>query len=344
MYTHILVPLDGSERAERALPFAERIARATGSRITLLQAINATVPLGGFNDAGALSAHSMEADEAETTAYLCRVAGWPMFSGLHVETTVVTSRAAAAAILDFAQEQRADLIVMCSHGRTGAARWMLGSVADHVTRQSPVPVLVLREQGPSPLEAQKDVKQPQRIMVPLDGSLVAEAALTPAALLGLALAGPEHAELHLTLTLAPYEMDRESYPDALALEGARAYLTKVADRLCAAHPRLHSVSWSVTSGVDVAHAILRAAETGEDGENPEAARPCDLIAMATHGRSGVSRWAMGSIAERVLHGTRLPILIVRPTAVDQRNVPEAEKVESTSKRPIEGDAPWPALL
>lgn len=340
MYAHLLVPLDGSERAERAVLVAERIARATDGRITLLQVINLPMPLGAPYDAAALSAYSYEQTEAEAAAYLTRVAGWPLLEDLPVETEVVTG-APAATVLDVAREKKADLIVICSHGRTGATRWMLGSVAEHIARQSPVPVLILREQGAIPAHPHPDPTQPLRILVPLDGSLFAEAALAPAAQLILALAGPHQAALHLTLALPPYEMERANVPDTLVLDGARTYLMRAADRMRGTYPQLR-VSWSVTSDVDVAQALLRVAETGDEVSTGPGSRS-DVIAMATHGRSGIIRWALGSTTERVLHSTTLPLLIVRPAVVAKQGIP-AERRADTPQAPHEVDAPWPALF
>lgn len=328
MYHHLLVPLDGSERAERAVPVAARIARTTGARITLIQAASLPLPIGAPYDTVALSAYSMEQAEAEASAYLTRIAGWPLLSGLPVETVVVTG-APALSILDFSHEHGADLIVLCSHGRTGPARWVLGSVAAHVARQAPAPVLVLREQEPTLAPPHPDAERPLRVLVPLDGSTFAEAALVPAAELALALVGAagghpggaagrsEHAgqaAIHLSLVLPPQDLDRENLPDTLAFDGARAYLRRTADCLRETYPRL-SVTWSVASGLDVADALLRVAETGEDTAGAMPAGRSDLIALATHGRSGIVRWTLGSIADRVLQGTKLPLLMVRPTAI-----------------------------
>ncbi len=352
MYSHLLVPLDGSERAERAVTVAERIARSNGSRITLLQVISLPLPIGAPYDTAALSAYSIEQSEAEASNYLTRVAGWPLLSGVQVETAVVTG-APALAILDVAREKGTDLIVIGSHGRTGASRWVLGSVAEHIARQSPVPVLLLREQGPSPSHLHPDPEQPLRILVPLDGSPFAESALAPAAELLLALAGREpgqaswdgRAALHLTLALPPYDMDRENLPDTFALDGAREYLRRTADRLRDSYPQVH-VSWSVSSGLDVAEALLRVAETGESAEGAAPATRCDLIVMATHGRSGIARWALGSTTERVLHGTKLPLLVVRPAAVaaavSTDRPPAARSTVATEPRDI--DAPYAALF
>lgn len=355
MFKQLLVPLDGSERAERAVPVAARIARTSGSRIILLQVVSVPLPIGAPYDTAALSAYSLDQSEAEASAYLTRVAGWPLLSGLRVETLTLVG-APAVAVLDTARDKGADLIVIASHGRAGASRWVLGSVAEHVARQSPVPVIMLREHGPTPAHPHPDPEQPLRILVPLDGSLFAEAALAPSADLALALsgigpdAGPRSAEsaeragVHLTLVLPPYDMDRENLPDTLALDGARAYLRRTADRLRETYPQL-DVSYSVAAGIDAADALLRAAETGEDAEGAGPGSRCDLIAMATHGRSGIARWALGSITERVLHGTKLPLLIVRPAAAAKQAKAEVRPTPATTETASrEIDAPWQALF
>jgi nucleotide-binding universal stress UspA family protein len=319
MYAHILVPLDGSERAERALPVAARIARATGARITMLQALTMPAPAGAFPASAMLTASQIAAQQAAVAGYLTGICGSPVLSGLDVTTQVATDTPAAA-ILATAQEGQAgqvgqvDLIVLCSHGRSGISRWVLGSVAEHVARHATAPVLVLRESGPIPTGPHPDPEQPIRILVPLDGSALAEAALDPAADTILALAGPHGGALHLTAVLTAFETDPASMPEGLALVGARTYLARIADRLRAGYPQL-TVTWSITTGFDTADALLRVAEMGEDAAGAGPSSRCDLIAMATHGRTGVARWALGSITERVLHASTLPLLIVRPLAL-----------------------------
>jgi nucleotide-binding universal stress UspA family protein len=164
------------------------------------------------------------------------------------------------------------------------------------------------------------------VLVPLDGSPLAETVLAPARALALALAAPGPADVHLTLVVAPYKAERTNMPDALILDGAKAYLEGVSQHLLAdgGDGRL-TVTRSVAVNYDFAHGILEAAEGGEhvaasaaSGAGTSAAGGCDVIAMATHGRGGVARWALGSVTERVLHATRLPILIVRPKEMAAR--------------------------
>jgi nucleotide-binding universal stress UspA family protein len=87
------------------------------------------------------------------------------------------------------------------------------------------------------------------------------------------------------------------------------------------------VSWSVALDTDRARAIVRVAENGEDAEGAGVLGGCDLIAIATHGRRGLQRWAMGSVAERVLHATKRPLLIVRPAEVIEKQGPSSEEKE-----------------
>jgi nucleotide-binding universal stress UspA family protein len=102
------------------------------------------------------------------------------------------------------------------------------------------------------------------------------------------------------------------------LHKAKIYLNSIADQLREG-PLSHldlSITWSVAVDTDVAHAIIRMAENGEDAEGAGVFGRCDLIAIATHGRSGLQHWVLGSITERVLGATKLPILVVRPEAAE----------------------------
>jgi nucleotide-binding universal stress UspA family protein len=323
MFTHILVPLDGSERSEQAVPLAVRIARSTGARVTLQQAVSIPTPMGAPDAGPATGVVWLAQGQANAATYLARVAAWPLMHGLGVDTSTVVG-AAAANILEAAQEHQVDLIMLCSHGRTGPSRWALGSVAEQVARHSTVPVLLLRAGMFRGADESATAERVTRILVPLDGSRFAEAALMPASALVLALAEPGQAAMRLTLVLAPYEADQSNLPAALALEGASTYLMRVADRMRGACPQL-GVSWSVTADLDTAGALLRIAAGDETGPVGTATH-CDLIAMATHGRSGIARWALGSVTERVLHDATVPVCIIRPHAEAMGRQPDQAEV------------------
>ncbi len=311
MFTRILVPLDGSARAERALPAAAAIARAGAASLLLLRVVDLRTEIGsyGLMPSPILGSFVHKLHIAAET-YIAECSRSEILRGIVVETAVEVGDAPEG-ILTHSEAWCADLVVICSHGRTGLTHWALGSVAEHVSRHSRAPVLLLRESGPSLVGRHPDPEHVLRVLVALDGSKYAEASLGPAADLIRALAAPQAGAVHLAMVLPPFEADPINMPDALVLEGAKSYLEGIAAHLRETHGGI-SVTWSVAVELDIAAALIRVAENGEDAEGAGVVRGCDLIAMATHGASGIARWVMGSVTDRVLHATALPILVVRP--------------------------------
>lgn len=317
MFTRILVPLDGSKRAERALAAASRVARASRAHVYLVRAV-AIPPTFGLMYEGQTVQWNLIRDETKIArAYLDALESSRQLEGLSVESITPVGDAATV-ILDAVAKHGCDLVVMASHGRTGPSRWVLGSVAEHIVRHSLAPVLVLRASDREDADfLDSDTQHPLRMLVPLDGSPLAEAALAPARMLALAIAAPGPAAMHLMLVIGPYEAETANMPDALIVDGAQAYLKDVAQRLVSvSEGEQVAVSWSVTADYDFAHGILAAAkaEHVEDAAGQSPLEPSTIIAMATHGYGGLTRWALGSVAERVLHATHLPILVVHPAA------------------------------
>src|SRR5256884_9432469 len=202
MFKRILVPLDGSGRAERALPIAAHLARASGGSILLVRVVS-TEPASLPSAPKPILIQTVgEADRVLAESCLAGVAGSDLLSGLSVQTSVPVGLVSPS-ILSVAADKRADIMVMCSHGYTGVRRWwMVGSVAAKVARFAEVPVLVLREGGPVP-EARHPGEPPLRILVPLDGSDAAKAALVPAAYLAATLAAPGQGALLLLTFVQP---------------------------------------------------------------------------------------------------------------------------------------------
>src|SRR5260370_523072 len=150
MFQRMLLPLDGSKRAERAIPIAARIARASRGSLIFLRAVGNQIEFGTYmTEPSVLIREALELDLTRVIDYLARIKMSNELTG--IETTVeVRSGGVAQTILDVAQMRHVDLIVMCSHGDTGFRRWVPGSVAQQVARHSPLPVLVLRHGGPVP--------------------------------------------------------------------------------------------------------------------------------------------------------------------------------------------------
>ena len=147
MFKQILVPLDGSTRAEQALPVAARLARASSGSIVLMRVANFPMDYGGgYTQAPLLTEQVIETELDNVDDYLKKVATSEALAGISIKTEAMFGQPLQD-ILAVVESRRVDLIVICSHGRTGLQRWALGSVAQALAHQSPVPLLVLREGG-----------------------------------------------------------------------------------------------------------------------------------------------------------------------------------------------------
>jgi nucleotide-binding universal stress UspA family protein len=183
-------------------------------------------------------------------------------------------------------------------------------VAHTLVHHSAVPLLVLTQREASALLEHRATARPLRALVPLDGSAFAEAALSPAFHLVAALSAPAQGALHLAqvvqVSAARGEEGMTSAEKEGALQRAPSYLATTAERVQTSEKDLKlSITSTAVPGLDVVDTLLGLAEQ-------EGASRSDLIAISTHGRHGLERWAMGSVTERVLTPTKLPLLIVRP--------------------------------
>jgi nucleotide-binding universal stress UspA family protein len=301
MLTTVLAPLDGSPLAERVLPFALGLARATGARLLLLRAAQARPRPGGDPRADALDALG----EAET--YLDGVARRLDAPDLTVDTAAPYGDAAQA-VVDEAARRRVDLIAMSTHGRSGVGRWLFGSVADHVLRHAAAPVLLV----PTAAVCRWPADAARRILVPLDGSALAPAALGPAADLARLLDG----ELLLTQVVVPpqYAMQVAAEPYVLPDVDEEAELAAARRDLEAAAEPLRRAGLAVATQALVGWPATEIAATARAGG-------AALIAMATHGRGGLARLALGSVAVGTLQQAGVPVLLVRPAALGPAEAP-----------------------
>ena len=310
MYRSILVPLDGSPLSERALPLALAIARRAGAVLHLAHVhIPPTMPMYSAD----LPLFDADLDErmiAQERAYLDTLA-----ERLHTESDIrvdaaLLDGAITDAVTDLitghALATEADLVIMTTHGRGGIARFWLGSVADELLRRLPMPVLLLRPDEHA--QAAADTALLQHILIPLDGSANAEAILKYALALGklmqsdftlLRVVEPVMVARHIPVDPSVRELDDELL-DHLRVD-AQVYLDRVAKRLEAQ---------SLKVRVKVVVAPQAAVAIVEEASH----RDLDLIAMATHGRRGLNRLLVGSVADKVLRGTTAPLLLYRSQA------------------------------
>lgn len=310
MFQDILIPLDGSSRAEKVLPVAARLAHITDGTVSLLQAV--WPPSVYMASVGEIVLPDV-LDETIPVAkvYLENVAKKSSLESVRAETQVVIGHPAEA-IIATAKADNTDLVVMCSHGYTGDMRWSMGSIAEKVARHLPSTVFILYEDSVLLTMLAAIPHSSVRVLVPLDGSEHAEVAIVEAAMLATALSAPAHGELHLTHVVSSRRREMSSVDEEL--ERAGHYLRTLVEHM--KHHALGNVNvlpdlvltWSVTVADDAASGILQAAEESERGE---VAANCQVIAMAAHGRGSQQLWSLGSTTERVLQAARKPLLIVR---------------------------------
>lgn len=300
----ILIPLDGSPFAERVLAYIRGLAKPRTVELLLVHVTQASQY---YSVLVPDAMHSVDIThwQKEAEKYLQRKSDELRGEGYEV-SYLMTEGDIASVICELADTQSADLIAMTTHGRSGIEKWVLGSVADRVVRAASQPVFLVRPQ--------KDMTRPaplRRILVPLDGSSLAEKALAGA----IDLAKSTGAEIWLMQSVEFPEYWGEEYagmhavPSMISTEeqeaAAREYLLHVAEGLVEAKLPTQIV---VTTG----HAASAISDVVADND-------IDLIVMSTHGRSGLSRWVFGSVAEKVVRLAECPVLLIRAQEAQTEN-------------------------
>ena len=304
----ILVPLDGSALAEQALGPAAMLAKAAKTRIRLV--LVHQVPSPPTTPELVKLYTSIEvATRRAARDYLLRQMEVLRRKGCTDVSRVVITGTPGPEIVKHAAEWDASLVVMSTHGRGALERAWLGSVADHVVRNVGVPVLLARPVA----EGVRPLVPGGQILVPLDGSQFGEAALEPAVELARLLG----AELRLMQIVRPVQMamggamaSGVSYDDVLLTawqEQAREYLDRTAARLQS--DGLRVVTEIVISPL-VANTILEVEESEQSR----------VVAMATHGRGGLSRLFLGGVADKVVRGADCPVLVIPSLAKARRGI------------------------
>ena len=309
MYRQILVPLDGSKLAEQVIPYVRLLARGLGAQVQLLRVIEPLPPAGLTDPAREVYRQEMLTRlEQEAHDYLEAVAASLKEDGFTVSTTVQDGAPLsrpASFIVSQAIEDSATLIAMCSHGRSGINRWVLGSVADEVIRSSTSPLLVVRGKEEEELGAEVKLES---VVVPLDGSPIAEQVLPHAASLAKALGlkmvllwvfpliEGHYTDIGIEATTYGVPMYGE-VSQAVESEASRYFIAMEEElrRLGAPEVGAHLL-WGQPASTIV--------DFAQDTPN-------DLVAMTTHGRSGIGRWLLGSVADRVIRHSGDPVLLIR---------------------------------
>ncbi len=301
----VLVPLDGSSLSGRALPFAVAVARERQLRLLLVRVLEPSPPRG-----------MPLVQEPDARAYLDHIAGQVREEGVVVQTLVSSTLfgTVAEVLVGKAQQRGCELIVMSTHGRGGLGRWVYGTVAEEVLRRSPVPVLLISSTCDRVWTPGKRL----RVLMPLDGSPLSEEAVQPM-LIGIRQLASEIIALHVEPSTA--------LPDVYLSDGAESvtlgedYLNQVA--------RLQKQGLNVT-------ALTEEGSPGAVISRVAAEQDVDLIAMATHGRTGIARLVLGSVSTETLHRSHVPVLLYRPAAMRREsatgNVDSAEPRKAFTQR------------
>ncbi|MCW5600478.1 universal stress protein [Nitrosomonas sp.] len=299
MIKRVLIPLDGSELAERAVPHLLRFITSEQTELLLMTALSSSVfPLLSDKMRSFTSEQIVLSDESEASEQMQMIAQQLVQRGFRVESQFLPG-AAAECILHLSEKANVDLIAMSTHGRTGIELALLGSVADKVVRNARSPVFIV----PSKVMT-KTAHTPRAIVLPLDGTTLAETALPVAR----QFAKDTGAVIHLLRVIEFQDSEDELVADETTIDlneakgqpvvrQAACYLERIQLQLQLAGV----VSRCHTMEGDPADAIIRMAR----------AEDADLIAMSTHGRSGVERIVHGSVVSQVIGNAMCPLLLMR---------------------------------
>jgi nucleotide-binding universal stress UspA family protein len=300
MYTKMLVPLDGSKTAEQVLPYARFLTDRFKKPVELIAVTDIREMMAYVSPEKPVYLYDMiHKAERRSEAYLRKIA--ENFDGVTIDCVVERGRAEEV-ITEIAEADTGMLITMATHGRSGLNRWLLGSVTEKILRGTANPLLVIRAKENSTLERDPSLKS---ILVPLDGSTLAEKVLPMVAGLAKRLALPV---ILFRSYYVPYNVEvsgsgyfavnvRQLVADASNV--VRDYLEEKAAEI--KKLGVESISCVTREGLNADEIIKMARKT-----------PHCLIAMCSHGRSGVKRWALGSVTETVVRHSDNPVLVLRP--------------------------------
>lgn len=298
----LLVPLDGSPFAEQALPWAAEIARASRARLrlALVHQVPSPPPLDEISSRLytkiELALRKSEREYLRKTAERLR--------GEHEVqiARVMLQGAPAPALAEYVRDIGVDLVVMTTHGLGGIRRAWLGSVADRLVRSLEVPMLLIRPREETTPGEAPPVRE---ILVALDGSRRAESVLAPAAALArvwgarLVLLQVVHPFVLTTRPPTVFPMGFDEELSRLARQEAQDYLDGIVEQLA-------------EGGVDASSAAVLGSRAFDAIQDTARAPGTGMIALATHGRGGVRRLVLGSVADKLVRGGELPVLVTRP--------------------------------
>lgn len=279
----IMTPLDGSDMSEFAIPYTAEIAEALGASVLvarLVERTNWSAASSGYLIAPDTYSQLIEQDERDAAAQTHHIAELLVARGLKARGLVENANSPAELVGVTAREH-VSLVVMATHARSGLSRVTLGSVADQIVRHGHCPTLLVRARGRRP-----EHPALSRALIPLDGSAMSELALPVA----LRLAGRLVRHVTLLRVVDPDERSGASHEAQRALDAVRERIERESESLRGQVETL--LLWGAPAQQILEESVQH-----------------DLIIMATHGQSGATRWAFGSVADETLRDARTPLLL-----------------------------------
>ncbi|HXX79820.1 MAG TPA: universal stress protein [Ktedonobacteraceae bacterium] len=323
MFQRIVVPLDGSLCAEKAIPIASRLARASGGSLVLVHVILPPVDFGKYTAPRLVNSEriAFENNQARATSYLASmlINHAKDLAGIDVDMGVAVGLVPET-ICSVACKEQSDLIILSYREETGLKRWFLGSIAQEIMHRSSVPILVLNEQSVIPRMLHS--AYPLQAQVILDGSPMSETVLEPTAKLLAALAAPAKGILHLVrganLSPASDSWRNHTLSDSLwrklAVQEAEMYLARVIDRFYKGP--LASLELEVTSSVvdctDMSKTIFKVVE---DMAKSELEGASNLIAITIPRNRSMRHHIEKRLSKHILGSTRLSLLTTFPQEI-----------------------------
>ena len=290
MFERILVPLDGSENAEMVFPYCADLASKFASTVILV-----SVSESATLDIDHLYHTYLKHARKKMRQHL---KAWMAQETVTLESEVLSGDPARE-ILRIAEDKDAGLILLASHGSSAEGPWLLGHIAAKVLRATERPVMLIRERATQAALEQRELLR--RILVPLDGSKIGEAALCYA----VVLARKAAAEITLIEVFEPVStvgatgISHSGREDESVRKSLLSYLDHVAEPI---KNEGLKVSTSVLFGNAASNIMEYAEKNG-----------IDLIAVSTHGRSGFGRWVFGSVTDKILHTGNVAVLVAHAT-------------------------------
>jgi nucleotide-binding universal stress UspA family protein len=298
MYTRMLVPLDGSKVAEQVLPYARFLAKSLGIPTELLGVVDPETLVAFANPAQGRPLDTLVAETMSRSAiYLETTAR--SFQGAQVKSSVAKGKPEDE-VIERAAADKNTLIVMATHGRSGLQRWLLGSVADKVLHGATNHLLLIRASDQGKTDGEAPLKT---VIVPLDGSPLAEQAL------------PVVVDLAKTMDLQVVLVRAYALPPTISAEDYGYYSAELLDHLeSEARDYLQGkINEIKQKGIATVTSVVNTGYGAEEIITLARNTPDNLIAMCTHGRSGIQRTVLGSVTDRVVRHSGDPVLIVQST-------------------------------